>query len=96
MLFWLAVCCFSLRFSILAYKGERGKGKRGKRGKGEQSGAKARGVRASGARASEARESKARSREEKQGKGDQQRFPLPSSSSKLLQFFSKSDISLYW
>ena len=32
---------------------------------------------------------------EEQEKSDQQRFPL-SSSSKLLQFFSKSDSSLYW
>ena len=43
------------------------------------------------ARASEARASEARSRqgrgEKKQEKGDQQRFPLSSSSSKLLRFF---------
>ena len=50
------------------------------------------------ARASEARaiQVELEGREE-QEKGDQQRFPLSSSSSsKLLRFFSKSDSSLYW
>ena len=74
-------------------KGERGKGEWGK---GEWSWAKASGIWASGARVSEASASEARSRGEEQGKGDQQRFPLSSSSSKLLRFFSKSDSSLYW
>ena len=75
-------------------KGERGKGEWGK---GEWSWAKASGIWASGARVSEASASEARSRGEEQGKGDQQRFPLSSSSSsKLLRFFSKSESSLYW
>ena len=77
-----------MRFAILVYKG--------KRGKGEWSGAKASGLRASRERASEARASEARWRGEEQEKGDEQRFPLPSSSSKLLRFFSKSDSFLYW
>ena len=33
---------------------------------------------------------------EEQEKGDQQRFPVSSSLSKLLRFFSKSDSFLYW
>ena len=54
------------------------------------SGAKASRLRASRARASEARASKARWRGEEQEKGDQQRFPLSSSSSKLLRFFFRA------
>ena len=69
---------------------------KGKQGKGEWSRAKASGVRASGARASEVRASKARWRGEEQEKGDQPSFPLSSLSSKLLRFFFKSDIPLYW
>ena len=51
---------------------------------------------ASRERASEASASKGRWRGEEQEKDDQQRFPFPSSSSKLLRFFSKSDSFLYW
>ena len=69
---------------------------KGERGKGELSGAKASGLRASRAKATEAMASEARLRGEEQEKGAQQRFPLPSSSSKLLRFFSKSDSFLYW
>ena len=81
-------CHFSLRFDIIVYKGYWGKG--------EWSGAKASGLRASRARAIEARASEARWRGEEQGKGDQQRFPLSSSLSKLLRFFSRSDISSFF
>ena len=72
-------------------KGERGKGEWGK---GEWSWAKASGIWASGARVSEASASEARSRGEEQGKGDQQRFPLSSSSSSFTIFFQERKLPL--
>ena len=83
-----------MRFAILAEQGK------GEWGKGKWSGVKAIWVRASGARANEARASKARLRGEEQEKSDQQRLPLSSSSSKLIQFFFPTVIApftgIFW